>query len=186
MSEVLEGNGAVLAGAPNGRRTFARLIEATSHEPAAPEVLFLDFDKVEVASASYLREAVVAFRDAVRSRRSNFYPVVANANQQVEEELAFLVTPTGNALMSCRLGNEGTVTGAVLIGDLDPKQRLTFTIISEHGETDAAELMRSHSAEEEVKQTAWNNRLASLALLGLVCELSQGRSKRYRPLFEER
>ena len=59
--------------------------------------------------------------------------------------------------MSCLLGNEDTVIDAAIIGHLDPKQKLTFTLISEHGETDASELMRSHSAEEDVKQTAWNN-----------------------------
>jgi len=45
--------------------------------------------------------------------------------------------------------------------------------------------MREHGESEGVKQTAWNNRLAALAGLGLVVELSQGRAKRYRPLFME-
>jgi hypothetical protein len=35
-----------------------------------------------------------------------------------------------------------------------------------------------------VKQTAWNNRLSALAMSGLVVELSEGRSKRYKPMFE--
>ena len=51
--------------------------------------------------------------------------------------------------------------------------------------TDAAQLMREHGETENVKQTAWNNRLAALTSLGLVVELSAGRAKKYRALFEE-
>ena len=65
--------------------------------------------------------------------------------------------------------------------------KLTFDLVSERGETDAAELMREYGANEKpIAQTAWNNRLASLTSLGLLVESSQGRAKRYRPLFRER
>ena len=73
-----------------------------------------------------------------------------------------------------------------IVGELDPKQKLTFDLVRQLRETDAAELMRDHGESEKTTvQTAWNNRLASLANLGLVVEMSQGRSKRYRPLFAE-
>ena len=45
--------------------------------------------------------------------------------------------------------------------------------------------MHEHGQGEKVKQTAWNNRLAALANLGLILELNQGRAKRYRTLFAE-
>ncbi len=52
------------------------------------------------------------------------------------------------------------------------------------GETDAGELSRGDGAREGLKPaTASINRLAALAALGLIVELSQGRAKRYRPLF---
>ncbi|HEY6270452.1 MAG TPA: hypothetical protein VIX19_00485 [Terriglobales bacterium] len=127
----------------------------------------------------------MAFRDTVRNQRSNFYPVIANANELVAEELVALVAPHGDVLMLCTLDQEGQVHDAHLAGDLDPKQRVTFNLVQERGETDAAELMREHGKDEGVKQTAWNNRLAALASLGLLVELSQGRAKRYRPLFTE-
>ena len=62
----------VLFGAPRGSEMFAKLIEHISPEPAKPEPIFLDFEKIEVATASYLRESVLAFRDFVRGRRSMF------------------------------------------------------------------------------------------------------------------
>lgn len=88
--------------------------------------------------------------------------------------------------MACVLDPAGSVTQAAPIGELDPKQRLTFDLVRKYGETDAGTLMRAYGEEEGTKHaTAWNNRLSALAALGLVVEVSQGRAKRYRPLFGE-
>jgi hypothetical protein len=104
----------------------------------------------------------------------------------VADELKVLVTARGNALMLCSLDDNDQPHEQCLLGELDPKQRITFDLVQKRGETDAAELMRAHGEREKTKvQTAWNNRLASLAGLGLVVELSQGRAKRYRSLFAE-
>lgn len=175
----------VLAGALNGRTALGRLLEATATEADKPEPVFLDFSGIEVATASFLRESVLAFRDIVRGRRSHYYPVIANPDESVQDELIELLRPRGGVLMICTLADDGTVTGAAPLGELDPKQRMTFDLVLQRGETDAAALMREFGESEGVKHTtAWNNRLASLAALGLVIEQSQGRAKRYRPLFE--
>lgn len=180
-----EGDRDLLAGAIPGRRAFARLLEQTAIKSPAPEVVFLDFDGIEIATASFLRESVLAFRDAIRARRSNFYPVVANANEMIVEELKVLTATTSDVLMICNLDSYGHPHQPRLIGELDPKQRLTFNLVQQRGETDAAELWRESGEQGGVKQTAWNNRLASLASLGLIVELSEGRSKRYRVLIPE-
>ena len=180
MSEL--GNADVLAGAINGRKVLERLLERTEKEPPAPEQVFLDFGGVSVATASFLRETVLAYRDTVRRRRSNFYPVVANANQVVEDELKVLVGSDADVLMLCLLDDNDQPHQPRLLGKLDPKQRLTFDLVQKRKETDAAELMREHREAKAVKQTAWNNRLSALANMGLVIELSEGRAKRYRSL----
>ena len=163
---------------------FAKLIKHISPEPANPEPIFLDFEKIEVATASYLRESVLAFRDFVRGRRSMLYPVIANANDAIREELILLATSSGNAIMSCVLSSNGDVSNSSLIGELDPKQQLAFDLVNQRGETDASELMRDFG-EGLRHATGWNNRLASLAAIGVVIEVSEGRSKKYRPLFAE-
>jgi len=173
-----------LAGATNGRRAFGALLALTVQEPLSPEPLFLDFNGVEIATASYLRESVLHFRDAVRRQHSNLYPVVANAKEQVTEELALLIQASRGVLMTCSLDEQGVPSRAVLLGELEPMQKLTFELVNQIGETDASELMRDYNAGKTVKQTAWNNRLSALAELGLVFEVSQGRTKRYRRLFE--
>jgi hypothetical protein len=177
--------GPVLSGALRGQQLFVKLLAVLNAEPNAPEAVFLDFAGVEAATASFLRESVLAFRDMVRGRRSNLYPVVANANEAVREDLAELVKSRGGVLLTCELDQDGRVTGPRVIGDLDPKQQLTFDLVIKRGETDAAELMREHGAGETVGPTAWNNRLAALVGLGLVIEdVSSGRTKRYRPLLQ--
>jgi len=182
MAEL--GGDAVLSGATNGRFVFAEMLKATVKEPPVVTPVLLNFEWVEVATSSFLRESVLAFRDAIRSRKSNYYPVVANPNRDVTEELEDLVSRKGGVLMACAT-KEGEVVETSLIGQLDPKQRLTFDLVQQRRGADAGELMREHADTERVKSpTAWNNRLANLASLGLVAEISQGRSKRYKPIFE--
>lgn len=178
------GGSPVLAGAVNGRAALNRLLAETTVEPDAPGPVFLDFSGVEVATASFLRESVLAFRGIIRGRHSRFYPVIANANESVRDELMELLVPRGDVLMTCVLHENGSVANAAPMGELDPKRRLTFNLVQTHGETDAGALMRRYGESEGLKHTtAWNNRLAALAALGLVVELSHGRAKRYRPLF---
>lgn len=184
MKDLVDGSPDVLAGAINGRTVFSKLMQRTADEPGTPEPLFLDFSGVGVATASFLRETVLAFRDTVRRHRSNFYPVIANAGPLVEEELKVLVASHKDVLMVCVLEEDGHPHRAQILGDLDPKQKFTFDLVQQRGLTDATQLWREHGLNETVK-TAWNNRLAALANLGLVVELSEGRTKRYRPLFAE-
>lgn len=175
----------VLSGALNGRNMLGKLLELTATEPANPGPLFLDFAGVYVATSSFLRESVIALRDIIRGRRSMLYPVIANANEAVSEELLEVLHARGSVIMACKLAADGAVTHAAPLGELDPKQGVTFKIVHECGLTDAADLMRKYGEAEGIKQTAWNNRLSALAALGLVVELSEGRAKRYRPLFAQ-
>lgn len=178
------GDGPVLAGALNGRRVLNALLTATASEPLVPEPIFLDFRNVQVATASFLRESVLAFRDLIRGRRSTLYPVVANANEEVRDELIELTKSRGDVLIVCTLTDDDHFERVTLLGDLNPKQKITFEHVRERGETDASELMREYGEREGVTQTtAWNNRLSALAALGLIVEISEGRNKRYRPLF---
>jgi len=185
LSLSMIGGGSVLAGGVNGQAAFGRLLEAVP-TPSIPTTVFLDFEGVEVATSSYLRESILAYRELVRGRRSHIYPVVANANDVVSDELDELMRSRGDVLLVCDLDANDRVHDPRMIGDLDPKQKLTFDLVRQRGETDASELMRAYGEAEGTRHTtAWNNRLAALATRGLLVEISQGRAKRYRPLFAE-
>jgi hypothetical protein len=174
----------ILSGALRGQELLTKFLRETAAEPESPQPLFLDFAGIEVATASFLRESVLAFRDIVRGRRSMIYPVIANANDAVREELIELVKSRGGVLMTCKLADDGAVSAPALIGQLDRKQQMTFDLVRQRGETDAVELMREFGESEDVGSTAWNNRLSSLVALGLVIEMSFGRTKRYKPLLQ--
>lgn len=179
------GNGTILAGALNGRSALSRLLQQVDIEPTVPEFVFLDFGGIEVATASYLRECVLAFRDVIRARDSHYYPVIANPNESVRDELLELTRARADVLMTCELTENGTVRRTAILGELEAKQLLTFKLVQQHGETDAGELMRQYGEHEKVRHpTAWNNRLSALVTLGLIVEMRQGRLKRYRSLFQ--
>lgn len=172
----------ILSGAVAGRRLLSALIVAT---PSAdtPTPLFLDFNGIEVATASFLRESVIAFRDYARQSLPNIYPAVANLNAAVAEELDFFVRVRGDVLWGCALDPQGKIIDARLIGDLDPAQRTTFNIVLESGTVSAPELA-TRFADARIGPTAWNNRLSALASKGLLVEVRQGKSKSFSSLLE--
>ncbi|MER9440348.1 hypothetical protein NKI79_02890 [Mesorhizobium sp. M0340] len=186
MDMAIIGSGPVLSGSINGKAAFAAFVKAIDREPAAPTPLFLDFTNIDVATASYLRESVFALKAYMRTLSSKYYPVVANINDDIWDELLIVANAKGDAIMSCRLDRDERVSGAELIGSLDPKQQMTFDLVNEYNGVDANHLMEKFGEAEQTKSTtAWNNRLASLAARGVIREFAQGRSKYYRPLFEE-
>jgi hypothetical protein len=109
----------------------------------------------------------------------------------VYDEILLIANAKSDAILSCQIDINESVSEINLIGQLDPKQKLTFDLVNElRGNellgVDANQLMAKYGASEQTKNpTAWNNRLASLVSKGLVREFTQGRSKYYRPLIEE-
>jgi hypothetical protein len=173
----------VLAGAANGANLLARFVAATA-ATSGPEVVFLDFRGVQVATSSFLREAVLGFRDFCRRSRPDLYPVVANANTVVLEELADLLQRNRDALVVCSLGEGETAQRARVVGTLEDKQRVTLRAVLEAGEADAATLAKLFEKQDPIGVTGWNNRLAALAAKGILRDVRGGRSKRFRPVVE--
>jgi hypothetical protein len=175
----------ILAQAVSGRNALRKVLEIADAEPGESEPIFLDFSSVEVATSSFLREFVLGFRDALRARGSNFYPLICNANPAVEEELHDMLRIRGEAILCCKLVRNTAVRNTKLLGELDPKHRQTFDLVMRLGETDAGTLLREYGETDAITRTGWNNRLAALAHLGLVVEINYGRAKRYKPVLLE-
>ncbi|WP_448657761.1 hypothetical protein ACPVPU_09820 [Sphingomonas sp. CJ99] len=176
---------AVCAGSHAGRELLGKLLALTSGEPQSPSPLFLDFRGIEVATVSFVRESALALRDFLRARKSNYFPVLANVNEQIQDEFEIILSLKNEAFLHCHLQSDGRVTNIKMLGSLDERLRHVFGLIQERGEIDAGELQREFGAAEGVQQTAWNNRLAALAAAGLVTETSRGRAKRYWSLLKE-
>lgn len=176
----------VLSGAADGKAGFLVIFEKARSEPPEPSPLLLDFARVEVATASYLREAIFALKNYLRTSGSKFYPVIANANATVREELAVIADARKDPILAVETSISGEISNQVIIGTLDPKQATTFARVTELRRTTAGELKEKFGSEEGVTApTVWNNRLAALASQGLILEYTQGRAKFYMPLFAE-
>lgn len=172
----------VLSGAASGRKLLSALIAVTPSSET-PTPVFLDFTAIEIATASFLREAVIGFRDYARQSLRNVYPAIANLGPAVAEELEFFVRARGDVMWSCELGSGDTVINASIMGELDSAQRSTFEAALEVGAITAPELA-ARFADQRIGPTAWNNRLSTLATKGLLVERKQGKTKSFSPLLE--
>jgi hypothetical protein len=180
MEEYAEAG--VLAGSIPGKRAFVDMVSKTTASPR-PEICFLDFRNVGALTASFARDGVMAYRTHARSAWPTIYPVAANLAPAVREEIELWLTQTGDAWVACDLDGEGKVSNPYILGVLDNKQSLTLAAVIALKETDVATLARDDT--ENVKTTAWNNRLVALSDKGLVIETTSGsRNKRYRPVLE--
>ena len=173
----------VLSGQPRGQLFFGKLVSAIKPQDEYTP-LFLNFKGVKVATGSFLRAAILAFRDHCVRMRLNLYPVLANINDEITDELKLMLEKSGDAFIVCDLDDEERVSSVRVIGSLDETQRLTLEAVVREGETDAASLREKHQKTESIGTTGWNNRLTSLAEKGLVVEVKRGRGKLYRPVLE--
>ena len=171
----------VLAGSIEGQKAFADLLNRTVI-PAKSEPCFLDFIDISVATTSFLRDCVVAYKNHARSSWPTVYPVCANIAPRVREELNSFLHERGDAFVVCALDQDDHVSEVELIGRLDGKQGIALRGILDLGESDAPTL-RAHVCED-VAATAWNNRLGALVSKGILIEVSLGRNKRFRPVLE--
>jgi len=174
------GGSEILSGAQMGKQLFAALV-AGAKRPDEPEPAFIDFTGIRVATASFLRESVIAFRDYARSTLTTLYPVIANATPPVTEEIAFFLHHRNDALWACDREPNGAIRNIRLLGELDDTQRATFESVLRLGEATAPALAANEQGAT-VGATAWNNRLSSLAALGLLMERRGGKTKLFVPV----
>lgn len=173
---------ATLAGTAMGRQLLAQLIAETKPF-TSPTVAYLDFGGIDIATGSFLREAVLGFRDFGRNAIGTLYPVLANANATIEEELSIYLKDRNDAIWACSLKEDGTAFNAHILGDLDLVQLSTLQLISQHKAISAPELAKMRPSEG-IGTTAWNNRLATLAAKGILMEVKQGKTKLFTPVME--
>jgi hypothetical protein len=181
---ALSGDVAVLAGATLGAAVFSALCLSRPVR-TTQTVQFLDLQGIDVATASFLREAILAYRDHCRATFPAIYPVLANLSEAVEEELRNLLVQRSDAMAHCQLSKTGTVSRARVVGALESKQAEALRLVIEAGPIDAPSLARRQDGPGKVSATAWNNRLSALARKSLVLSTSQGRSVLFQPVLKD-
>jgi hypothetical protein len=177
------GDEPILAGRLSGKRAFLAALESLP-EMVEPTLVLLDFSGVDLATSSFLNEAVLPLRDHLRLRGQPGYVVAANLKEHVREEIEEMLSRSGDALLTCSTSASGQIIDAQLCGKLDDRLHETLSLVGQKGETTATRLHEETRTVDPIGATAWNNRLASLAAKSLVVEILQGRTKKYRPVLE--
>ena len=181
--KMLADNQAILTGAQTGRRLFGKLV-ANAAAQSEPDPAFLDFSEIDVATSSFLRESVVAFRDYARSILSNLYPVIANAAEPVAEELAFFLCHRGDALRACELDPAGAPINPRLLGELDEVQRATFDRVTQLGSASAPALAAQTGRGPRSVQPPGAIAFRTWLRAGLLIERRGGKTKTFTPVLE--
>jgi hypothetical protein len=171
----------ILSGVHAGRKLFGKLVSHAG-APTRDEVAFIDFADISVATGSFLRESVMAFRDYARSTLPSLYPVVANPSDAVIEELDFVLKHRKDVLWTCRIDSARQTSDCAILGELDASHREAFDLVASLGTASAPDL--ASRGDAGVGPTAWNNRLAFLAARGLLMERRTGKSKSFTPVLE--
>ncbi|MEZ5996070.1 MAG: hypothetical protein R3C25_09965 [Hyphomonadaceae bacterium] len=168
-----------LAGAEFGRAVLGRLVTMLP-APGAQQLCVLDYNGVDVASGSFIRESTISFRDFARVSRPDLFPVVANASEIVLDDLREVLANRSDAMVTCVDDGAGGLKNFRIVGRLDEKLRLTLELVDDMGEADTGKLREARAGEGV--PTVWNNRLSALVSKGLVAETSVGRGKLFKSL----
>lgn len=138
----------------------------------------IDFENVDCATASFLREAVFGTRDAMRRTGSSTPLILTNASLVVQEEILLVSRSLGTSVVHATRSDDRFSNPSIL-GELDSAQLETLELILKLGEATATDLSIENPS---VKPTAWNNRLAALVNRGVLTEGRRERHKVYRPV----
>ena len=170
-----------LTGVSRARRLLTKLIAWTAEE--SPQgTLILDFCDVGAASASFLRESILAFRDYARAYQPDLFPVLANLDGPVREEFDILLKDRGEAILGCCLDAFGVPIAPQVLGVLNPGLRHTLDLIRTRGQLTLTDLRES---SQHTQPTTWSNRIASLIKQGFVVPVQEPNKRVYRFVLPE-
>jgi hypothetical protein len=170
-----------LQGDTLGRKHYARLCELLS-DLGSGEIVMLDFKGVNVVTGSWINATLVPLYRRAAEVDIDLFPILCNADADWLDDLTLLAKWTNQCYLvakQCKL----PVKRAMLIGSLDPAQRSTLDAVIEVGEVTGAELERQKPAEQ-IRATAWNNRLKDLHERRLLRRIKRGRQQVYSPVVE--
>lgn len=169
-----------LAGAADGALWFQT---ARRHvDSATSGMIVIDFDGVQLATVSWLREGPLALCKYAAALRPELHFVATNLSELVREELEVALDATGSILITADLRSGMHPIQPIVLGRLDPALRDTLQVVEGQHEFDATFVA---SAIKGLGASAASNRLAALESKGILKSERRGRSRLYRPLLED-
>lgn len=169
-----------LAGAAAGTEWFQKArIRLESGPPGWHAV---DFHDVQIATVSWLREAVVELQRFAAVVRPDIDLVAVNLSALVREELAITLEATKRVMIASDRFARDVVHQATVLGRLDNALRETLNAIQHLPESDAPILTKVLPGGLQL--SAANNRLALLETKGILRSEKRGRKRIYRAVME--
>ena len=162
-----------------GRKDFAALCNVLSQTPKGTLVT-LDFAKVETATASWWSAAILPLLRMSANEQIDLYFVIANGLEADWLDDLRLVAQFNNQSFLV-MGNDQRA--ASLIGPLDASLVRTLHLVQQMTTTTGAKLCQ-RCPEENIRPTAWNNRLCDLYYQRLLRRVRRGREQLYSPVLE--
>jgi hypothetical protein len=171
-----------LQGKMPGRKHFGKLCELLSGCPPGT-IVYLDFSKVEIVTSSWINALFVPFFQWASEEEYDLFPIICNLEDKRWIDEFALVAEWSHR---CFLIANGKipVAKAKAIGPLDSGQRVTMNAVAELGPVTGAELERAWT-KENIKATAWNNRLRDLFEKRLIRKERRGREQLYSTVLKE-
>lgn len=173
--------GEQLQGESLGKKHYARIWELLSDIDSG-EIVLLDFKGVNVVTGSWINAMIVPLHRRAAQPEIDLFPVLCNASEDWIDDLELLAKWTHQCFLvadKCTLPPRR----ARLIGILDPGQRTTLDAVLSFGEVTGAELERQRP-DENIRATAWNNRLKDLHEKRLLRRFKRGREQVYSSIVE--
>lgn len=168
-------NTPTLLGIAAGRASTERLFSSVEASMNAPLTL-LDFQGMELVTASAARESI--FKLAAHLAEHGSLLICVNANEATLDELTFAATALKQPIVVATLNEDGEIDTPRVIGQLEAVQTKTLQLVGRLGEVDAKTASQA-ADDQSAGATGWNNRLSSMASLGLLKERKVGKTKLY-------
>lgn len=172
------GDRGVLFGEGRGRQLCKALIAQTPISVGGI-LVGLDFEHVEHASASFLRESVLGYAAYLRNLNKDVFPFVSHMNEETKIEFSLILRDVGTCFVSGELSASNALTNIEILGLTDGQHSKTLAALRGVGEASVAELRSKLPENDRPVGTALNGRLEWLSQRGLLRSRQDGREKRY-------
>ena len=162
-------------------------------------VVAFDLEDIEFATTSFVKSSLLALyqsgrfstetatmspADAFGIPTYNVFPMIANANEELEALTDEIFGRRGFPFLSVNLDELGHPTEGRMLGFLDEALLRTMRNWRDSSQAVTAAELRSQFPEEKISQTAWSNRLNDLWRLRLLQRERRGKSWLYNLVIE--
>jgi len=162
-------------------------------------IVILDFSEANYATTSFIKGSVLSLMmsgkvhaessnsgivESSHAEAMNVFPVIANANPEIEDITDEIFGRRNLPLISVRQCDGEILADGKMIGYLDDALLRTMRMWSDPEPITATQLHTKYP-NEGISRTAWSNRLNDLWRLRLLKRSRHGKSWKYTPVVKE-